>query len=64
MAKILQKLWIKWIFELTVPTCIVSKDLTTVKKKLPPVGLDLMQEIITGLLVQCLTNWAKLACVI
>ena len=30
-------------------------------KKLPPVGLDLMQEIIAGLGVQCLTNGAKLA---
>ena len=26
------------------------------QKKLPPVGLDLMQEIITGLEVQCLAN--------
>ena len=34
---------------------LASKDLTTTKK-LPPVGLDLMQEIITGLRVQCLTN--------
>ena len=33
----------------------------TKPKKLPPVGLDMMQEIITGLRVQCLTNWAKLA---
>ena len=34
---------------------LASKDLTTAKK-LPPVGLDLMQEIITGFRVQCLTN--------
>ena len=34
---------------------LASKDLTTAKK-LPPVGLDLMQEIITGLRVQCLTS--------
>ena len=33
------------------------------KRKLPP-GLDLMQETITGLGVQCLTKWAKLACAI
>ena len=33
-------------------------------KDLLPMGLDLMQEIITGLGVQCLTNLAKLACVI
>ena len=33
-----------------------SKDLTTAKKKLPPVGLDLMLQIITGLGVQCLTR--------
>ena len=31
------------------------KDLTTAKKELPPVGLDLMLQIITGLGVQCLT---------
>ena len=35
---------------------LYSKDLTTAKKKLPPVGPDLMQEIITGLGVQCLTK--------
>ena len=29
------------------------------QKKLPPVGLDLMLQIITGLGVQCLTIWAK-----
>ena len=34
---------------------LYSKDLTTAKKKLPPVGLDLMLQIITGLGVQCLT---------
>ena len=28
---------------------LYSKDLTTAKKKLPPVGLDLVQEIISGL---------------
>ena len=32
---------------------LYSNDLTTAKKKLPPVGLDLVQEIITGLGVQC-----------
>ena len=37
------------------------KGFNNSNKKLPPVGLDLMQEIITGLRVQCLTNWAKLA---
>ena len=31
---------------------LYSKDLTTAKKKLPPVGLDLVQEIIAGLGVQ------------
>ena len=41
---------------------LASKNLTTANKKLPPVGLDLMQEIITCLRVQCLTEWAKLAC--
>ena len=39
-------------------------ELTTAKKKLPPVGLDLMQEIVTGSGVQCLIIWAKLACAI
>ena len=34
---------------------LYSKDLTTAKKKLPPVGFDLMREIIAGLKVQCLT---------
>ena len=34
---------------------LYSKDLTTAKKKLPSVGLDLMLQIITGLGVQCLT---------
>ena len=32
---------------------LYSKDLTTAKKKLPPVGLDLMLQIIAGLGVQC-----------
>ena len=31
---------------------LYSKDLTTAKKKLPPMGLDLVQEIIAGLGVQ------------
>ena len=31
------------------------------KKSYPPVGLDLMLQIITGLGVQCLTRWAKQA---
>ena len=35
---------------------LYSKDLTKAKKKLPPVGLDLMLQIITGLGVQCLTK--------
>ena len=36
---------------------LYSKDLTIAKKKkLPPVGLDLMLQIITGLGVQCLTR--------
>ena len=35
---------------------IVFKRINNSKKKLPPVGLDLMQEIITGLGVQCLTK--------
>ena len=35
---------------------LYSKDLTTAKKKLPQVGLDLMLEIIAGLGVQCLTK--------
>ena len=39
---------------------LASKELTTAKKKLPPVGLDPMQEIITGPGVQCLTIIAKL----
>ena len=32
------------------------KGFNNSNKKLPPVGLDLMQQIITGLGVQCLTN--------
>ena len=39
---------------------LYSKELTTAEQKLPPAGLDLMQEISTGLGVQCLTIWAKL----
>ena len=35
---------------------LASLDLTTAKIKLPPVGLNLMQEIITSLRVQCLTK--------
>ena len=35
---------------------LASKDLTTAKKKLPPAGLDLIQEIITSLKVQYLIN--------
>ena len=38
------------------------KDLTRAKKKLSPVALGLVQEIIAGSGVQCLTNWVKLAC--
>ena len=34
---------------------LYSKDLTTTNKELPPVGLDLVQGIIAGLGVQCLT---------
>ena len=41
---------------------LYSKDLTTAKKMLPPVGLNLVQEIVAGLGVQCLSIWAKLAC--
>ena len=40
---------------------LYSKDLTTAEEKIPPVGLDLMLQIITGLGVQCLTKWAKQA---
>ena len=36
--------------------CIGIKGFNNSKKELPPAGLDLMQEIITGLGVQCLTN--------
>ena len=43
---------------------LYSNDLATAKKKLPPVVLDLVQEIIASLGVQCLTIWAKLACAI
>ena len=42
----------------------VFKGFNNSKKKLPPVGLDLVQEIIAGLGVQCLTISAKLACAI
>ena len=41
--------WQKWQF------CI-QRNLTTAKKELPPVGLDLMLKIITDLGVQCLTR--------
>ena len=34
----------------------VFKEFNNSKKKLPPVGLDLMLQIITGLGVQCLTK--------
>ena len=34
----------------------VAIEFFTVNTKLPPVGFDLMQEIITSLRVQCLTN--------
>ena len=34
---------------------LYSKDLTTAKKQLPPVGLNLVKEIITGSGVQYLT---------
>ena len=37
---------------------ILASNYLTTKKKLPPVGLDLMQGIITGLWVQHQTNWA------
>ena len=40
---------------------MASKDLRR-PKKLPPVVLDLMQEIITGLRFQHVTNWATEAC--
>ena len=43
---------------------LYSKNLTTAKKKLAPVGLNLVQEIIAGLEVQCLTIRAKQACAI
>ena len=43
---------------------LYSKDLTTAKKTLPPLGLNLMLQIITGLEVQCLTIGAKQACAI
>ena len=42
--------WQKW-----------QKMIKGAKTKLPPMSLDLMQEIITGLRVQCLTNWANQA---
>ena len=42
---------------LTEMALLTSKDLTTAKKlPLPPVGLDLVQEINAGLRVQCLIN--------
>ena len=42
--------------KLTEMAILYSKDLTTAKKSLPPVELDLMLQIITGLGVQCLTR--------
>ena len=39
---------------------IVFKGFNNSKEKLLPVGLDLMQDIITSLGVQCLTIWANL----
>ena len=39
----------------------VFKGFDNSKKGLPPVGLDLMPQIITGLGVQCLTKWTKQA---
>ena len=41
-------------------TLLASKHFTTAKK-LPPVGFNLKQGIITDLRVQCLTNSVKLA---
>ena len=38
---------------------IVFKGFNNSKKKLSPVGLYLMLQIITGLGVQCQTRWAK-----
>ena len=37
----------------------VFKGFKNSKKKLPPVGFDLMLQIITGLGLQCLARWAK-----
>ena len=37
---------------------LASTGLRTQKKKLPPVGLDMMVGIIAGLWVQHQTNWA------
>ena len=45
----------QFVQKLTEMALLYSKELTTAKK-VTPVGLDLMQEIITGLGVQCLTN--------
>ena len=42
---------------------LASKDLRTLTN-VPPVGLDLMEEIITGLRVQHLTNQTKQTCAI
>ena len=42
-------------YKVGINSSFVIKDLTIAKKKLPQVGLDLMQDIITGLGVQCLT---------
>ena len=35
---------------------LASKDSTKTLKNLAPAGLDLIQEIITGLRIQCLNN--------
>ena len=55
--------WVKIEFftvytKLAEMAVFASEDLTTAKK-LPPVGFNLMQEIITDLGVQCLANWVN-----
>ena len=47
-----------------VEMALLHSTVLTTAKMLPSVGLDLMQEIIIGLGVQCLTIQAKLACAI
>ena len=47
-------------FKLTVPNLHWHQRIYQEQKKLLPVGLDLMQEIMTGLSAQYLTNCAKL----